>query len=87
MRLTEQDLSLRRCPKKFDLIQELERKVMTSARAHLRTYVICPGLMYGNGEDALFNHFRKAWMHPEEELYVIGDGANVLPMIHVRDLA
>lgn len=26
-------------------------------------------------------------MHPEEELNIIGDGNNILPMIHVKDLA
>jgi adenylate kinase len=57
-RLNEQDLALRKCPKKYDLIRELESKVMTAARAHLRTYVICPGIVYGHGEDVLFNYFR-----------------------------
>lgn len=49
--------------------------------------MICPGIIYGNGEDVLFNQFKRAWMHPEDELCVIGDGRNVLPMIHVKDLA
>jgi nucleoside-diphosphate-sugar epimerase len=26
-------------------------------------------------------------MHPEEELAIVGDGSNVLPMVHVKDLA
>ena len=78
---------LRKCPMKYELIKELELKVISAAKATLRTYVVCPGIVYGNGENILFSHFRKAWMHPEEELNIIGDGNNILPMIHVKDLA
>lgn len=53
----------------------------------LSAYVVCSGLIYGNGEESLFGLFRQAWMKPEEELPIIGEGNNLIPMIHVQDLA
>ena len=66
---------------------------MSAAKFHkkLRVHVVCSGLVYGNGEanDGFYEFFRRAWisLHPElAALPVVGDGANNLPTIHVKDL-
>jgi len=52
----------------------------------LKTYVVWPGVLFGNGESVFHTLFKSAW-HCSESLPVIGDGNNVIPTIHVHDLA
>ena len=62
-------------------------KVLSASRPLLRTYVVCSGIVYGNGEETLFPLFRKAWSSQGAEIPILGEGTNVLPMVHARDLA
>ncbi|BFZ12297.1 hypothetical protein BsWGS_15336 [Bradybaena similaris] len=55
-------------------------------KAKLSTFVICSGLTYGAGENILHYLFKDAW-HNAPFLNCIGDGQNILPMIHIHDLA
>ena len=43
--------------------------------------------MYGKGESIFNNHFKKAWLQNPEKLPFIGEGKNLVPTIHVTDLA
>lgn len=43
--------------------------------------------MYGNGERAFYNHFKKAWLQAPAQLPYIGEGENRIPTIHVIDCA
>ena len=43
--------------------------------------------MYGNGERAFYNHFKKAWLQAPAQLPFIGEGENRIPTIHVIDCA
>lgn len=54
----------------------------------LHTYIICPGILYGVGEDdgQLHSLFKTAW-EGREPLMVLGAGTNRLPTTHVADLA
>lgn len=57
---------------------------------HMRTHVICPGVLYGHGESpaGFLARFREAWQGGDAvALPVAGDGGNVLPTLHVADLA
>lgn len=59
---------------------------------NLRVHVLCCGVPYGNGEanEAFYDFFRRSWLslHPKiASLPVIGDGKNVIPTLHVVDLA
>jgi adenylate kinase len=54
---------------------------------NLRVHVLCSGIRYGNGERTFYDHFQKAWIQNPQCLPVIGDGKNLVPTIHVRDLA
>lgn len=67
-----------------------ERVVLRAHRPEtLRTHVVCPGVVYGRGEDDHGFHglFRRAFEHPDEPLPVGGSGANMLSVIHVDQLA
>jgi adenylate kinase len=53
----------------------------------LRTYIICPGFVYGCGEDFFYDYFKMAWVQKPLKLPIIGDGNNSIPTIHILDLA
>ena len=53
----------------------------------LRVHVLCSGIRYGNGERTFYDHFQKAWIQEPVELPIIGDGENLVPTIHIIDLA
>ena len=60
---------------------------MNFKKENVRTYVISAGILYGKGE-AIFNqHIKKAWLQDPVRLPYVGDGNNLLPTIHVTDLA
>ena len=54
---------------------------------NLKVHIMCCGVRYGHGEGAFYNHFKNAWVQAPESLHIIGDGKNLIPTIHVRDLA
>ena len=43
--------------------------------------------MYGKGESIFNSHFKKAWLQEPAKLPFIGEGKNLVPTIHVTDLA
>ncbi|KAK2492365.1 hypothetical protein MC885_005349 [Smutsia gigantea] len=51
------------------------------------TYVVAAGLQYGVEEGFLHTFFKTAWLGEAPALPVFGDGTNVIPAIHVLDLA
>lgn len=51
------------------------------------TYVIATGVLYGEGENMWHSFFKSAWHGEQPGLKVFGDGQNVVPTIHVKDLA
>ncbi len=53
----------------------------------LAVYVLCSGLLYGNGEETFYEYFKQAWLQNPAKLPYIGKGLNRVPTIHVLDLA
>nr|XP_017518348.2 adenylate kinase 7 isoform X1 [Manis javanica] len=51
------------------------------------TYVVAAGLQYGVEGGFLHTFFKTAWLGDAPALPVFGDGTNVIPAIHVLDLA
>lgn len=49
--------------------------------------MIAAGVLFGNGELEFHELFKQAWLNEVEELPCIGDGKNLIPTIHVLDLA
>ena len=43
--------------------------------------------MYGQGEDVFHYLFKSAWHGQAHFLPIFGDGSNIIPTIHVLDLA
>jgi len=50
-------------------------------------YVVASGVMYGQGEDVFHYLFKAAWHGETSFLPIFGDGNNVIPTIHVLDVA
>ncbi|CAB0010429.1 unnamed protein product [Nesidiocoris tenuis] len=57
-----------------------------SSKFRLYTTIIYSGIPFGEGEDVLAYIFKTAWDN-ELELPLFGNGKNVLPLIHINDLA
>nr|XP_054386466.1 adenylate kinase 7 isoform X5 [Pongo abelii] len=51
------------------------------------TYVVAAGLQYGAEGGILHTFFKMAWLGEIPALPVFGDGTNVIPTIHILDLA
>ncbi|OON20670.1 hypothetical protein X801_03442, partial [Opisthorchis viverrini] len=70
-------------------LYELEKEILRLGRKHKKkfvTYVLACGLVYGAEEHIFQNFFRIAWSE-QSPLPVYFEGNNVLPTIHVLDLA
>ncbi|XP_017781619.1 PREDICTED: adenylate kinase 7-like [Nicrophorus vespilloides] len=66
-----------------------EREVILKGRKYkdkLKTYVVCAGITYGFEEQDLFFLFKLAWSN-ETHLPVFLPGNNIVPLLHVHDLA
>jgi len=86
---TEDDYRKRRTTNNFKDHIALEKLAIKLGRTNKKTlscYVVCSGINYGNGENMLHWLFKQAW-HGAASLPVYGTGSNVIPLIHVRDLA
>lgn len=85
----ESDYHLRVPHAKFQHLKTLETVAMSSTvtQPMLRVHVLCSGVRYGNGERIFYDHFQKAWIQNPAALPVIGKGENLVPTIHIIDLA
>jgi nucleoside-diphosphate-sugar epimerase len=91
---TDKDVQQRAPPPKYQQLKTIETLAMAAQRIsrNLKVYVVCSGLLYGNGEsnDIFYEFFRSAWLslHPDlASLPIVGTGRNRIPTIHVTDLA
>ncbi|CCW61819.1 unnamed protein product [Phytomonas sp. EM1] len=96
--LTEDQYNRRIPHIKYFNWRDAEKAVAAAHRANglpLDTFVIFAGLAYGEGEDILEPFFRQAWNATMEKqsgehnhtLPIFGTGDQLIPMIHVKDLA
>ncbi|XP_019744395.1 adenylate kinase 7 isoform X2 [Hippocampus comes] len=78
-------------PKCFILISTVMTwacsEAISSDRALFSTYVVVSGLQYGMGEQVFHLFFKISWLGQENETPVFGEGNNIVPTIHVSDLA
>jgi adenylate kinase len=58
-----------------------------AAKENITVYVVCAGILYGNGEHIFEHHFKAAWLESPSQLPYLAPGDNLVPTIHVRDLA
>lgn len=69
------------------MIREAEELVLNFKRDNVKTYVIAAGVLYGKGEAILNDHFKKSWLQDPLRLPIVGAGNNLVPTVHVTDLA
>ena len=84
---TEEEYTKRVPHVKYQLWKELEKLCKKANSETLHTYCIFSGLQYGMGEDKLHPIFKQAWHLSDEGLPIFDKGANIVPMVHVQDLA
>ncbi|KAL3873983.1 hypothetical protein ACJMK2_037057 [Sinanodonta woodiana] len=60
-------------------------KMGKTNKSKLITYVIASALTYG-AEENIFHYFFKAAWHNSSVIYCFGNGQNVVPTIHIKDL-
>ena len=68
---------------RYSSYKMLENLALSNTNPMLNVYVICPGFIYGCGEDFFFDYFRKAWIGGIPHMPIIGEGMNFLPTIHI----
>lgn len=85
----ETDHHLRVPHENFNHIKTLETTAISSVNTQpkLTVHVLCSGIRYGNGERTFYDHFQKSWIQNPVELPIIGEGENLVPTIHIIDLA
>lgn len=67
--------------------EKLVIKLGKTNKSKLLTYVVAAGLTYGAGEELFHYLFKSAWLGNEPALQCFGNGSNVVPTIHIKDLA
>lgn len=72
----------------FHFLKELENMCLDlhSINDKVQGYVLATGIVYGLGEKQLLPLFKQAILQNPEELTIVGDGKNFIPMIHIADL-
>lgn len=84
---TEDDFRKRKPHPNFKKHIFIEKLALRIKHANIKPYVVCSGLLYGEEESLFHHHFKTAWLGNPKELHCVGEGNNVLPTIHVRDLS
>lgn len=84
------DYQQRRAAPGFQAVKQAENMILhrhVPGRVH--TAIICPGILYGNGEchEGFLTKFAEAWLGKSVSLSMHGKTANVIPTLHVADLA
>ncbi|XP_070776768.1 adenylate kinase 7 [Enoplosus armatus] len=78
----------RRAHPNFKRHIDLEKRVVKMGKTNpalFSTYVVASGLQYGMGEQVFHFFFKTSWLG--RDIPVFGDGNNIVPTIHVNDLA
>ncbi|XP_013392761.1 adenylate kinase 7 [Lingula anatina] len=86
---TEDDYRRRKPHPNFKEHISAEKTVIKLGKTNkqkLVTYVVASGLTYGGGENIFHYLFKAAW-HNASQLQCFGPGGNVVPTIHIKDLA
>ena len=67
--------------------KEYEDYLLDLKFENLNIYIICAGIPYGGCETTFNYFFKSAWLQNPIELPYYGDGSNLIPTIHIKDLA
>lgn len=87
---TEDDYRRRRAHPNFKSHISAEKLVIKHGKTNKSkfiTYVVASGLTYGAGEEIFHFLFKTAWHGQAPALQCFGNGQNIVPTIHIKDLA
>ncbi|XP_032804471.1 adenylate kinase 7 [Petromyzon marinus] len=87
---TEEDYRRRKPHPNFTQEIDVERLVIKLGKTNkttFSTFVLACGLMYGMGESVFHHFFKTAWLGELSALPIYGPGSNIVPTIHVKDVA
>lgn len=87
---TEDDYRRRKAHPNFKEHVSAEKLVIKYGKTNKQkfsTYVVASGLSYGMGENIFHFLFKTAWLGEAPALQCFGTGTNIVPTIHIRDLA
>lgn len=84
----EADYSNRKAPDHYEAWKVLETLFLTTGmkKENLNVYIICAGVLYGQGEMVFGPLFMSAWLEHPPALRCSSPGSNPVPTIHVTDL-
>ncbi|XP_078251374.1 adenylate kinase 7-like [Rhinoraja longicauda] len=68
-------------------LEKLVIKYGKTKKKKFTTYVVAAGIIYGMDESVFHIFFKEAWLGLNPTIPCFGDGKNVIPTIHVNDLA
>uniref|UniRef100_A0A8L0DMN8 Adenylate kinase 7a n=1 Tax=Oncorhynchus mykiss TaxID=8022 RepID=A0A8L0DMN8_ONCMY len=86
--LTEDDYRRKRHHPNFKEHANAEKMVLKLGKtSKLSSYVVAAGVQYGMGENLLHYFFKTSWLGEFAKVPVFGPGTNIIPTIHVNDLA
>ena len=60
--------------------------LLLNQKKNIKSYVICPGFIYGYGEKIFYYFFRNAILNYPMEEIILDKGRNIIPTIHMKDL-
>ena len=52
----------------------------------MKVFIVCPGIIYGCGEDTFYQLFKASWLQDPPKLPYLHEGNNKIPTIHLKDL-
>ncbi|KAM4723462.1 adenylate kinase 7 [Anableps anableps] len=87
---TDEIFYCRRAHPNFKKHIDLEKTVVKMGKYNreiFSTYVVASGLQYGMGEEIFHYFFKESWQGNKAEISLFGDGMNIIPTIHIKDLA
>uniref|UniRef100_A0A8C7H996 Adenylate kinase 7b n=1 Tax=Oncorhynchus kisutch TaxID=8019 RepID=A0A8C7H996_ONCKI len=93
---TEEDYRRRRAHPNFKEHINVEKHVVKMVPTQhyfqpksslLSTYVVASGVQYGMGEQVFHFFFKTSWLGDLPKVPIFGEGTNVIPTIHINDLA
>ena len=84
---TEKDYLHRKAATQYIEYKYIENEaLLLNHKINIKSYVVCPGVIYGFGEETFYSIFRSALLgFPIEEI-LLDKGRNIIPTIHMKDL-
>eukprot|EP01112_Ceratiomyxa_fruticulosa_P007683 TRINITY_DN1992_c0_g1_i1.p1 TRINITY_DN1992_c0_g1~~TRINITY_DN1992_c0_g1_i1.p1 ORF type:complete len:657 (+),score=154.73 TRINITY_DN1992_c0_g1_i1:65-2035(+) len=84
---SEDDFRKRKPHPNFKKHLFIEKYTLRLKNEKIKSYVVAPGLVYGEGENTLHPIFKTAWLGEPKDVPYIGNGSNYIPCIHLADLS